>query len=498
MLLTLFNYNEVHSLNILALFPYEGKSHFFVFEPYLVELSKRGHNVTVVSHFPQKNPVKNYNDISLAGKSKVLESHFSLQRSYWSILQVSMFLVNYGTANCKLLLADENVQNLWKTNTKFDVVVTEQFQSDCSLGLAYKLGAPVVGITSHKMMPWHMNRFGIGYNPSYMSFMFLEGGTKPTLYQRVERVLMHNYFNILYRYFSQRIDEETLSQYFEDVPPLEELAQDIKLLLVYQNFAMMGSHMFPSNVIEVGGFHVAEPKPLPEDLRKYIDESEHGVIYVSFGSMLKANSLPKEKRDAIIAALSQLPQRILWKWEESSLPGNPKNFYLAKWMPQNDILAHPNVLAFYSHSGLLGTTEAMHHGVPMLAMPIFGDQPANAAAVEESGLGVQIQLNELTQERLLEKFKTVLDPKFRKNVKQLSKIWHDRPMSPMDSAIFWTEFAARNANLTLRSPAVNVPYYEYYCLDVLAVLFVVALVSIYVIKLLISLLRGHNKKSKKE
>lgn len=59
---------------------------------------------------------------------------------------------------------------------------------------------------------------------------------------------------------------------------------------------------------------------------------------------------------------------------------------------------------------MLGTTEAMYHGVPMVGMPVFGDQPLNAAAVEESGLGVQIQVKDLTKEKLLEKFKTVLDP----------------------------------------------------------------------------------------
>ncbi|KAM3961543.1 UDP-glycosyltransferase UGT5-like [Aphomia sociella] len=393
---------------------------------------------------------------------------------------------------------DENVQHLWKTKTNFDLVVTEQFNSDCYLGLAHKLEAPVVGITSHKIMPWHMRRFGIRYNPSYTAFSFLEGGTKPTLYQRIERVIFHNYFHILYKYFCQKIDEQTLLQYFDDVPPLEELSRDIKLLLVYQNFAMMGTHIFPTNVIEIGGLHVPEAKPLSDDIRKFIEESEHGVIYISFGSLLRAATAPLDKLQAIIDALSLLPQRVIWKWEKESLPGNPKNIYLSKWLPQNDILAHPNVLAFYSHCGLLGTTEAIHHGVPIVAMPIFGDQPANAAAVEESGFGVQIQLNELTKEKLLEKFKIVLDHKFRENVKQLSKIWHDRPMSPMDTAIFWTEFAARNANLTLRSPAVDVPYYQYYCLDVLTVLVAFTLIFIYVIKLLISLLRRHKKKSKKE
>lgn len=75
-----------------------------------------------------------------------------------------------------------------------------------------------------------------------------------------------------------------------------------------------------------------------QDLKKFIEESKHGVIYISFGSMLKAASTPKDKLEAIFAALAELPQRVIFKWEEKTLPGNPKNVYVSKWLPQNDIL----------------------------------------------------------------------------------------------------------------------------------------------------------------
>ena len=72
--------------------------------------------------------------------------------------------------------------------------------------------------------------------------------------------------------------------------------------------------------------------------------------------------------------------------------------------------AHPKVVAFFSHCGLLGTTEAIYNGVPVVGMPIYGDQPTNAAAIEESGLGVQVEYDLLSKQYLLEKFKTVLNP----------------------------------------------------------------------------------------
>lgn len=250
-------------MNILGVFPYEGRSHFFVFEPLLLELTRRGHNLTVISHFPQQKPIENYHDISLAGKSPILEGVIPLERSYRNMIEISLFLVNFGIKNCKLMLEDEGVQELWKSNYKFDIVLVEQFNSDCPLGLAHKLGAPVVALTSHMLMPWHYNRFGARYNPSYMSSMFLEGGTKPSLFQRVERLVLDTYLNTLYKYYCQRVDQNTLARYFDDVPSLEELGRNIKFMLLYQNAVLTGSNMFPDNVKQVGGYHIAKPKELP-------------------------------------------------------------------------------------------------------------------------------------------------------------------------------------------------------------------------------------------
>lgn len=75
-----------------------------------------------------------------------------------------------------------------------------------------------------------------------------------------------------------------------------------------------------------------------QELLKFIEDSEHGVIYISFGTILKPSSIKPEKLKSIIEALEELPQRVVWKWNKRTLPGNPKNIYLSKWLPQNDIL----------------------------------------------------------------------------------------------------------------------------------------------------------------
>lgn len=57
----------------------------------------------------------------------------------------------------------------------------------------------------------------------------------------------------------------------------------------------------------------------------------------------------------------------------------------------------------------------------------------------------------------------------------MSKAWHDRPISAMDTAIFWTEYAARHSNFTFRTAAADVPTYQYLNLDVALIFTAIAL-----------------------
>lgn len=53
--------------------------------------------------------------------------------------------------------------------------------------------------------------------------------------------------------------------------------------------------------------------------------------------------LPEEKRNEIMAALKDLPYKVLWKFENDQLPGKPANVKIDKWLPQNDILGRQKI-----------------------------------------------------------------------------------------------------------------------------------------------------------
>lgn len=59
--------SAVESAQILGLFGHPGKSHFDFFRPLFVALAERGHNISMYSYFPLKEPIANYTDYVFEG-----------------------------------------------------------------------------------------------------------------------------------------------------------------------------------------------------------------------------------------------------------------------------------------------------------------------------------------------------------------------------------------------------------------------------------------------
>lgn len=76
-----------------------------------------------------------------------------------------------------------------------------------------------------------------------------------------------------------------------------------------------------------------------------LDEAEHGVVLVSWGSMIRASALPDDKREELLQAFGSLKQLVIWKYENDTIPNKPSNVYIAKWLPQKDILCRASLTA---------------------------------------------------------------------------------------------------------------------------------------------------------
>ncbi|KAG9453229.1 hypothetical protein H6P81_006133 [Aristolochia fimbriata] len=125
----------------------------------------------------------------------------------------------------------------------------------------------------------------------------------------------------------------------------------------------------------------------------WLDQQPPGsVIYVSFGSLA---CLSKEELVEAAMGLANSEQAFLWALRPGSVRGSdsielPIEFEentkgqgrVVKWAPQQEVLAHPSVGAFWTHCGWNSTLEGICEGVPLLCSPSFGDQMVNARYVD--------------------------------------------------------------------------------------------------------------------
>merc|ERR1719401_1401949 len=93
-----------------------------------------------------------------------------------------------------------------------------------------------------------------------------------------------------------------------------------------------------------------------------------------------------------------------------SMPPVPSNFLLHKSVPQLDLLSRCS--AFVTHGGANSMHEALSLGVPMVVVPLFGDQLSNAASVARCGAGFAFHnpLTSLTPASLSAAIRDLLTP----------------------------------------------------------------------------------------
>ncbi|XP_037031395.1 UDP-glucosyltransferase 2-like [Bradysia coprophila] len=481
-----------HGARILGFFGAPIRSHFIVEEPLMKELAKRGHDVTVITPFSQQgSALDNYRYIEISDSlnSSFFQSFTSSavqsgdEKS--SILKIFNMLYSMAGESMNLL---RHPKFLALKKEHFDLVIIGWFLNDYALGLSGHFHCPSVIITANKNL-YPIRQFS--GNPSSaltIPTVLIEVNPRMAFFDRVLNLFAYIVeflmFEFIFHWYAMPYYKEAFPPH--QYPSYDEVSKNVSLVLVAQHFSGHVPEALLPNVIEIEGLHVEkEPSPLPTDIKDFLDSATDGAIFFSLGSNAKSSELPQEAISAIIHKFQKMKLKILWKFE-ADLPNRPDNVKIGKWLPQNDILAHPNVKLFISHCGKGGITEAKFHGVPILAIPMFADQFSNAVKILNEGWAVSLPLGEINANT----FSAALDEalnnaSYTQVAKKLATLYRDRPAHPLDTAVFWVEYVIRHDGAYhMQSPAVHLNLLQYYLVDVIAFIVVALLVVVRVIRIL--------------
>jgi len=132
-------------------------------------------------------------------------------------------------------------------------------------------------------------------------------------------------------------------------------------------------------------------------------------VLVAFGTLSKVN---ERVWQALVDSVQLVPnmhllltipdqvQRIRVHALLKSLLDQQARVLVVSWINQQDVLTHPSLRMFITHGGLNSIGEAVHAHVPLLVLPGFADQPANAAKVQETKIGYALERSTITATKL--------------------------------------------------------------------------------------------------
>ncbi|KAG7256225.1 hypothetical protein CRUP_035853 [Coryphaenoides rupestris] len=482
--------SRCHGSSILVV-PLDG-SHWVNMAVILRELHSRGHSVTVVRsakswYIPERSPY--YTAVRGRTLEDEIEPSFYLDmlrrtmehrrwpaalRSFRQQIEITSTL-SLGHGICARAVAsmlDDPVLMKKLQDAKYDLMLT-----DPGLPIGFLLGTylrlPMVFST--RWANTGDGHFTVAPSPpSYVPVTGTELHPEMDFLERTRNVL-HYLYSIYEQYvFINPAYSELLQRHFPPGADLLSMQHSADIWMMRVDFVFEFPRPTVPNVVYIGGFQCREAEPLPADLEAFMQSSgEHGVVVMSLGTLVAG--LPKEITEAVAAAFSQLPHKVVWRYVGQRPSNLANNTLLLDWLPQNDLLGHPKTRAFVSHGGTNGLYEAIYHGVPVLGLPLLFDQFDNLIRLKRRGAARVAEAASLTAEDFLEALRDTLEnPSYRDNMRRLSRLHRDKPLPPLDTAVFWIEYVIRNKGAGhLRSVGSGLPWYSYHSVDV--ALFLLAL-----------------------
>lgn len=375
----------------------------------------------------------------------------------------------------RYILSDPGVQAmLHDPSYQFDMVIVQASLTDALYGFAHHYNACLVGISAYATA-WNIDYLAGNRAPSVYEPM------SPSRHSPGQGLIdkLMNWINFTEEWLMERLiylpTQLKLYKHFfnRSAEDLYNIRDNFSLMLINHHFSLGRARSNVPNVIEVAGMHLAQPAAqIDESLKRFLDESDTDVIYFSMGMEIVDKWMPPIIVEIMQQCFEQLQLRVIWKFG-GKLPNKSNNIYQRRMLPQREILAHPKVKLFITHGGILSIIEAAHYAVPVLCIPMYYDQLGNSERMKQSGVGLTLDMATMQLDKVRDAIMELLEnPKYTHNAKKMSRRLRDQPKSPLDTAVWWTEYVLRHKGAPhMRISQEDMSFMQYYNLDIASVLF---------------------------
>lgn len=446
-------------------------------------LHARGHEVwvTMPDYLVRKGQldVSNFTVIQYSISVNVEEkAMFSSRDSYFNGENEDLLmLIGLINAYCDDMLRNETLFRYLRDVVAPDLVVVDNLPQVKMLAvLPYRLNVPFAFLGSI-YQPLDQR---IPFSPAVLPLPLFKVSDHHSFFQRVLNTLLVIGWSLADPF----LDTHAVARYAPERPYIaaDLLIAHAEIWLIEIDHILDYPRPTMPNIKLIGGTATGPAKPLPSYLQKFMDEATEGVVLVTFGSYVL--DIPQEVSDKLWEVFRRLPYRVVFR---SSLPSpNSARILTSPWVPQNDILGHPNTMAFVSHCGKNGQYEALYHAVPVVATPMFGDQRYNAERMRVKGFAELVDVRTASVEEIVDTILLVAgSTKYKSAISAASRLFRQEYNLPMNEAAFWLDHVMEYGGAYMRSSGHDMPLYQFMLIDVIAFLVTCCLLALALVSALL-------------
>ena len=449
-------------------------------------LVERGHQVYVLldSAYPKVAPIldagitpifykepdgiASFLTLNIELASNVFVGPFDQRKSFWNIVELSNGVCDRILHNIALMRQLGSLE--------FDLVLNDGFLlHPCLFLIPHTLKVPYIYMFAS------VPELSIG-NPALPSAFVttLANDISPplSLLGKIKNAIHH-----LGHWFIVRhgVKSDLMAEFAPGMNSMWDLIRKSQLFISTRDHILEWPMPRLPNTIYLPGITGKPAKELTTDLQNVMDSADK-VVVLSFGSSIA--DIPQQLLVKLLSSMEQLRHvTFLFRMSKvtvAMVEKMPDNVKAVAWLPQNDVLAHPNTKLFITHCGNNGQYEAVYHGVPMIGFPLFAEQHHNCMRMEKHELGLCMDIHDFSPKHLAHNIEVgIASETFRHNTNKLSRILQGQS-PPREIAAYWIEHVLEFGGEHLRSASQDMPVYEFLMLDILlyTVLVVVFIVCI--------------------
>ncbi|CDW52592.1 UDPGT domain containing protein [Trichuris trichiura] len=479
------------------------RSHAMFTNRFATALTMQGHHVTTLLA-PTRPEVKlpkfpNKEDLFVVAPEEIASNFRKMEQNtlgkiingksvMWQLVIMLRSMHNMMMTTCSTIANDAVIRGRIRDN-HYDVIMTHCIDT-CLFGLIDQThNASIICLSAGNYVTDFMAMLmAIPSNPSYIPHFFTAMSDVMTFPERMTnaiiqwtvRTLLQLPISTLHKQMEllRRLTNST-------VPNIFEIAKPDGLIMNGEQFIDFPRPML-HDITYMGDFESSSKKNLSEEWLNLLNQSSNGIIIFSLGSVVKENLIEEKTKVELLEAFQRFPQfTIVWKLDDSNFLKDhtlPPHVHAFDWLPQRQLLNSGKVKLFITHAGYNSLLEITLAGVPMIMIPLFGDQPGNAARAVRHKLGLQLPITKITADTMEEKMRLLLDnDKFAARAKAFSAMLRDK-IAPNEQLTMKRLERMVNGKRNFKLlKATNLPSLIALCLDVISFIALIIIVMTIVI-----------------